>query len=464
MSGGEVVYGLLDTSAAINDEKLARRCRELTLNWCRYDYSGLIIEHTSIDEIVREAFERGYAYCFVLAYGQVIHERWTPCEKNSGGFLQALIQSCRATDSMLACEPLSLDDGRHGVDDRCLLVNIEKHTNCGRPDFGYAGTGFVDASWRFGLPVAELAESVRRRIVDLQPRGSNGLLLRKILMSRKVDFDTNEIRDFLDAPQLELLQTVQIQTQNARRGVFLLNIESNADVESPHADFAGPVSSLYCVASGFKPNRILQTHGMSTDSRVVYFDYSGSALRIKRVMVEEWDGRDFPKFMRHIFSRFPEPETYYQLWAGATSATVDWSIVNSLWQSQLEQMGGERAFEQHWKQYKQLRHEYILCDVLDDPHPLLEQIRPGPGAVMWSSNAAFTMCANWRYDIDERRNRYRRWIECVAAMNSDMLLYGSDYINSNVNNIAAGEYWRRFQSEDQGALKPCNLYEKQVRM
>jgi len=203
---------------------------------------------------------------------------------------------------------------------------------------------------------------------------------------------------------------------------------------------------------------------MTAASRVVFFDYSRNALAVRRVMVEEWDGVDFPGFMRYLFAHFPAPDTFYQLWAGATSETIDWSVVDAVWKTQLGQMGGAQVFAEHWQQFRQLRHEFVHCDVMEDPQSLLERIWPGSGAVIWFSNVAFTMYANWRHAADERRNRYRRWIECIAALNPEMLLYGSDYINSNVNCISAGEYWRHFRHEDQGDLYPCRLYEQAVRM
>ena len=456
MHSGELVYGLLDTTAAIQDRTLASKCRELTLAWSRYDYHGPIIEHDSIDKIVSRAAERQYRYCFIQAYGQVIHERWTPDTEGSDGFLAMLKDCLLALEGMAAGQILRTNGGRDGLDHHCLLVDLQRYVDCGSPAFGRAGEGsetlpgwnYIEASRKHGLPVVALPERLQAQIVNLEPEAAGA--------DRQLPERSEGQRDFL--------QTVRSQTANAQRGVFLLNVESHADIETPQPGFAGPVSSLYCVASGFKPNRILQTHGIAADSRVVFFDYSPNALAVRKVMVEEWDGEDFPQFMRHLFVRFPPPATFYQLWAGATPDNIDWSVVDKLWQDQLDQLGGALTFRDHWRECRQLPHEYIHCDILADPQPLLDRIVPGPGALMWFSNAPFTMYANWFHSFDERRRMYRQWMSWLAELNPDMILYGSDYANSNVNCIAAREYWQRFRNEDQGPLNPCSLYQQEVRM
>jgi len=95
---------------------------------------------------------------------------------------------------------------------------------------------------------------------------------------------------------------------------------------------------------------------------------------------------------------------------------------------------------------------------------LLAEMPRDASAVMWFSNAPFTMYSNWRYSLAERRARYERWIERLAGSNPHMLLYGSDDNNSNVNCVRAGDYWALFQQENGGPLAPPTLFEHEVRM
>ena len=79
-------------------------------------------------------------------------------------------------------------------------------------------------------------------------------------------------------------------SEKAGRGVFVLNYESYDDIAEPPPGFTPPVSTLYCVAAGLKPNRILATHGVDADSRVVFFDYSQQALDFRRGLDGECGG------------------------------------------------------------------------------------------------------------------------------------------------------------------------------
>ena len=141
-------------------------------------------------------------------------------------------------------------------------------------------------------------------------------------------------------------------------------IESYEDIEAPLADFSGPISSLFSVAAGFKPNRILHMHGMSEGTRVVFFDYSANALEIRKALVEHWDGEDFPHFVKYLFGRFPSPQTFYHLWSGLTPDDLERDAIERAWQGELARWGGTQNFKTHWTAYRELSHEYLHCNIM----------------------------------------------------------------------------------------------------
>jgi hypothetical protein len=501
MVGRDLVYGLLDTSATIHEPSLAAKCRELTLTWSRYDYRGPIIEQPTIDAILDQAAREGYRHCFIQSYGQIIRERWVPTRGKGESFLSTLKEWIAAHDSLVAGRILTAPGGWYGLDHRLLLVDLHRYAECGAPSFGRGeehachlpvvseiekrdhvttliasegthrgvprldGWRLIRASLDHGIPVVALSEDLRNHILDLAPEQRTAADALLAVLEDGIDSYRGRAQyPGLTDDQATLLATVRRQTANARRGVFLMNIEGYDDVDTPPPGFRPPVSSLYSVASGFKPNRILQTHGMDSDTRVVFFDYSLSALSIRRTMVEQWDGEDFPRFVRHLLEAFPPETTFYQLWAGATPDNMDWAAVEELWRRETARFGGERAFSEHWREYRSLRHRYVHCDILVEPEELLAEMPRETSAVMWFSNAPFTMYSNWRYSLAERRARYERWIERLVGSNPHMLLYGSDYNNSNVNCVRAGDYWTLFQEEDGGPLAPPTLFEHEIRM
>jgi hypothetical protein len=270
--------------------------------------------------------------------------------------------------------------------------------------------------------------------------------------------------DNLSADQRALLDVVSTQTARARRGVFLWNIESYEDVETPRDDFPSPVTTLYSVAAGFKPNRILHTHGFTENTKVVYFDYSQRALDIKRCMLQQWDGVDFPHFVQYLFKTFPYPETFYQLWNNVTPNDVNWDDVELAWQREVDRWGGVHSFSEHWQAYRELEHEFICGDVLSNASLLVSRIRDEPGAIIWWSNAFFTMYGNWFYGLRERQQAYERWIEQLVKRNPRLYLLGSDFININVNSVQAAEYWAQYCRSEADALRPCRLHRTEIRM
>ena len=80
----------------------------------------------------------------------------------------------------------------------------------------------------------------------------------------------------LTPSQHRLLTKVRGQIGGAKHGVFPWNLESYADVDIPPPDLESPLTSLYCVAAGFKPYRILHTHGF--DRGTLLGDQEGCRL------------------------------------------------------------------------------------------------------------------------------------------------------------------------------------------
>jgi len=482
-----VLYGLLDTSAAIGDPRVAAKCRDLTITWSRYDYHGPVIEGASIDAVLDGALAQPARYCFIQSPGWIIRERWNIEQTATGTFLSALQEWMDRQEAMVAGRIRMAPGAWFGVDPECLLVDLARFEACGRPRFGEAeaaerelpvpvvvgangdvgalrpsarsataapklpGWHFVVASLRQGLQVLSLPDVVRGRLVDFVPRSPEARRCLRTVLDKGVEAGAAAPSD-CSPEQGAFLESVATQASNARRGVFLVNIESYADIETPPPDFQGPVSTLYTVASGLKPNRILQTHGMGVQTRVVFFDYSERALAVRREMIEKWDGTDLPGFIRHLFSRFPPPDTFYQLWADCTAESMDWEAVEVLWRRDLDRLGGEPEFREHWRRYRRLDHVFVHCDLLTDPGPVFAQMREEPGAVIWFSNAPFTVHSNWRFMIDERKAMYERWIDGLVRRNPGMLLYGSDYANANVNCLSAGRYASLYREQDQGPL------------
>ena len=74
------------------------------------------------------------------------------------------------------------------------------------------------------------------------------------------------------------------------------------------------------------------------------------------------------------------------------------------------------------------------------------------------------MYGNWFYSLDQRQRIYQQWIERIAAKNPALYLFGSDDTNANVNCLQAGEYWQQYRDREPSCLRPCKLYDTEIRM
>ncbi len=496
-----MVLGVLDISSEMSDPVVADKYRDLTISWSRYDYRDEIIEAATVNEILDQATNLGYRWCLILPYGHILAERWTPEHWQAQGFGSALSDRVDQDDFLVAGAIIGDANTWFGFDNDCLLVNLEMYQRLSAPSFdvacpqpievprverrmkqdrisallpsaetevqqpALAGWHLIAASLRGGVPVVGFDEPLLGGILDLSAKcPARTRAFANYLDHGIVNHDPENADPDLGDDQVAFLNMVQPQTTGARNGVFLWNIEAYADIETPRDDFEPPITSLYSVAAGFKPNRILQTHGFNASSRVVYFDYSPKALEIKKYMVDQWDGEDFPDLVDQLFAAFPYPETFYQLWGDLTPENVDLSDIQRMWQRELDRWGTARIFRDHWQAYRQIQHEYVCCNLLTDPSPLFERIAGESSAIIWWSNAFFTVYGNWFYTLDQRRQIYDNWIQRIAELNPDLYLFGSDHNNVNVNSIRAGEYWDAYQRADSSCLVPCRLSKTEIRM
>lgn len=383
------------------------RARDLTVAWLRWHYFGEILEDTDLARILTRARDAGHRYCLVQGYGHIVAEHAGPDGGKARGFFDALADWVGRHDFVFAGKP-----------GRCLLVDLDAWSRIGAPTSG--------------VPVP-FGPELDGHLIDL---GAD--------LATAAPFQA-----FLDE-----------MCDKAGRGVFVLNYESYDDVAEPPPGFTAPVGTLYCVAAGLKPNRILATHGLGAHSRVLFFDYSAEALAFRRRLDAEWDGRDYPRYLRALFEQ--GGRTHYYLWPGATPDAMDWAELDRLWAAELARWGGAAAFAAHWQGYQQIAHDYLECSILQ-PEALLERIDDAPGNVIWWSNAFATIYSATHHSLDEKRALYEDWIVRLADRAPGIFLYGSDHSNSSVNAITAGDYRARYFAEGGDPLRARAFHRQTIR-
>ena len=318
------------------------------------------------------------------------------------------------------------------------------------------GWNLASASLTAGIAVERLPETISATFLNIAPENSQQAESLKAVLGEAIATQELDPR-FLSAGQLKFLTGVQRQVQNCRRGIFVWNFESYEDVNQPPANFDAPVSTLYSVAAGLKTSWILQTHGFDEQTRVVYFDYSRQALEFKRLLHDEWNGQDYPDFLRYLFKKIQPGEAFYQLWGGFSPQDMAWDTVQDAWTREIARWGGESIIKEHWRRAKQLRVDYVLCNILEDQSPLLHEMDDRPSSVIWWSNVFFTFYSNWFHTIDRRRAIYERFIRGLTDRSPNTLIYGSDYNNIAVNAIRAADYSKAYFASDENCLEPRKI-------
>jgi hypothetical protein len=456
-----IAFGLLDTSAEVNDPALSAKARGLTVSSLRWFHHGNILEACTVDNLIGHAVEAEYDYCLVQSYGHMIMERSGPAGSRPYDFYELLQEWLSVANPFIAGRIIRGPHGDLGVMSRCFLINLESYQRFGRPSFGanlshfrdrcvtpepgavaadraapFAGRQLVAAGFRHDAVMCDFDRSIVGLLVDL---GS----------------------DLTGNP--EALADIDHQASLARSGVFVFNFEGYQDIEQPPPEFRPPVSSLYSVAAGLKPNRVLATHGFDQRTRVVYFDYSQQALDFRRLMIREWDGRDFPGFLRRNLHHSLPGAAHYYLWPGTSFDNINPQELGRLWQIELSHWGGADAFAAHWSRYRTLPHEFLACDILTDQEALLHRIEDSASAVIWWSNAFCTTYSAWHYTLEEKRAMYERWICGLGNQAPHVVVYGSDHSNSSVNAITAGEYCKRYFQCDGDPLRARHFFRHAMR-
>lgn len=461
----DVVFGIVTPTSTGADGATRSAFRDITLGWSRHSYCGRVLESASVDGALRAAAESGARHCVCQRAGHVLVDTF---HVRTTGIVEDLVRLVRDHDVAVAGHVV--DAGRAGrgvaLSDRFLLVDLEHFERLGFPSFGPVSDGAVGRSAQLGsgigggelvasclkarLPVVNLDPMVVGRTLDLEgPTASEDAFLR--LRGQPIPADAQLTE--LTRDQRAFLGRIRDQAAFARQGVFLWNFEPYADAVVASQSFPGPIHALYSVASGFKPNMLLHLHGFTPATRVVFFDYSPAALAVRRWLVENWDGRDFPALVPALSKAFPPSEMYYQVPGGEADTALSQVAVEAAWHHELERWGGAAIFHEHWERYRSLSHEYVDCDLLDDPGPLLRRVN-GDHGVIWWSNAFFTVYGNWFHLPAHRRERFEHFIASFAAAAPDLLLYGSDDNNSCINCITAADYDDRYFAAHVSDVRP----------
>ena len=448
--GHNYIVAILDDRESIHqsNKEYADKFKELTEYFTIFKYFGEILYGKSINEILEKALQTDNKYCIIQCVGHFIKEKnffdlvenWT---SKKDFFITGHIMDKHTKNS---AHPEG--NGYYGLHKQCLLVNLHYYKKFNKPEYGKKNSGeyelripkrakqdIHDDYTPIGLMGSEETQ-VCTPIVDgwnfINKSIENNLTVYnfhpKLRDSKQYTYPNKN----LDELQTQLSWINQILVY-APQCVFFWNTEKYYDIKNTELEI-DRIDYLYSVAASFKPNFILNKYGFTDKTEIVFFDYSKQALAFKKLLLEQWDGENYPKFLYDIKKKYPQiNETTHNPYGD--------DDYNKLWEIEIENWQSTENIKEHWDRYKKLKHSFIYCDVCKNPDKVTKLIRPKANSVIWWSNVFHTVNAHYVRRLSELKDIYENnWIQKIKNQNPDIWIFGKDYLNNPVEGTTILKY------------------------
>lgn len=446
-----ITFGLYNqlSNRSITYQEHMKYITEFTFNQMFRMYKGHkgnVVEDTSINNIILAADKLGTDYLLLVAYGfrglnMGLHELLIDhAEKNKLAVVGHILQD----------DPSATTPAFYFLSNQLLLINMDKWRKAGKPAWGdYTTVENVT------LPVLE--RSVENFHDDYTPhwikstgktRTYSGVLregwsLIKGIMENNLSVGNvpQELRDlklhFYPESGVELEKalagdpTANVTEFNQKHYLDHTSFKSTqGNVFILNTDFMYPekmtfnktikVNSLYCVAAGFKPLQLLSRVGYDTSTRMVYVDYSQSALDFKKALFENWDGNDYFGFVEEYKKLNP---SFRPIWFHGQDP-------KPRWESTLKAFGEKEKWLELWSQYKQLKHEFLSINLFEDYSAMLYDMsnhRHGNNLV-WISNSFNTEAAVRNFPKKKLLSLYDNFLDNLTYNNDSIQICGTDHV------------------------------------
>jgi hypothetical protein len=444
MSKFKYVVGIYDDRDSIKNKELGDKYKELTEFFIRHMKYGIgreFLTGTTVNEILNEALSKNYEYCLLMSVGHFV---------NDPSFFKYIESWIDKIDFFVTGHIIDRESDNSqknskghywGLHKQCMIINLKYYEEFGKPHWG---DKFIseeqievvkakrskndihdDYTPIFLEPTKET--KVCTPYVDgwnfINKSLENGLTVYnfhpKIRVTKGYAYPNKDI-DTLKT-QLTWINDILVGAPNC---VFLWNTENYRDIKVSE----GPkIKKLYAVAAAFKPNFILNKFGFYDDTEIIYFDYSKQSLAFKKLLLEKWDGTNYPDFLKRMKKQYNINETY-----GGNTQDKPYS---ELWKNELLEWDSEEIIYEHWQRYKKLKHTFIHCDILENPEKLINKVDNTEDSYIWWSNAFHTVTAHYTRTLADLKDHYNtNWINALKIKNENLICFGTDIIHGKIIN------------------------------
>lgn len=448
------VVGIYDDTRMSQNLTQAQKNKEITEFFTRFKYFGPIIVKDSINEVLDEALTCGVDFCIVQSVGHIIKdvqffnfiEKWI---EKQDFFITGHIMD---KNSKNLNNPKG-EKGYYGLHKQCMLVNLKYYEKFDKPVFGEKtkDSEFVVKAQRHVKDIHDdytpLSLKSTEELTVCTPLVDGWNFINTSLANDLTVYNFHpKIREYkqyiypkTSAAELEhQLSWITNIANYAQNCVFFWNTENYSDLK--YVNIEKPVERLYAVAASFKPNMILNRYGFTDDCEIVYYDYSKPALAFKKMLVREWDGEDYPRFLDYAQKKYRIDET------GGNE--TQYLSRKELWDRELKWWGSEKAIKDHWDRYKNLKHTYVHSDICVNPEKVTNLIVPNQNSIIWWSNAFHTVGAQYLRGLTGVKSCYETWINQINNRNPYIWILGKDYLDRPIEGDRLKDYFNAYYSKD----------------
>jgi hypothetical protein len=435
------IVGIFDDPEFSSQYNTQQKRKELSEFFTRFKYFGKILYGKSVNDVLDQALEYDVDFCIVQSIGHIIKEahfffwieKWI---ENKNFFV---------TGHILDRQTTTEKNGYYGLHHQCLLVNLNYYKKFDKPVFGYMGSKNVEVA-----DAVRHAKNIHDDYTPLTLKPAKDTLIctplvegwnfiNKSLENGMTVYNFHpKIREqkqylypkFSAAELQKQLSWINNIVTYAPTCVFFWNTETYIDLK--YVDIKKPIEKLYSVAASFKPNMILHKFNFTPSTEVVYYDYSKPALAFKKLLIKEWNGEDYPRFLKYATDR-------YRI-NGTGGNWTEFMTQDELWQREIDLWGGEQVIKDHWEKYKTLKHSYVHCDICEDPTPLTSKVTDEENSIIWWSNAFHTVNAHYVRGLEGITNSYNTWIDQLHTKNKNLWILGKDHLDKPAEGKRLFEY------------------------
>ena len=452
-----VAIGILNISRDINSDIVNKRTLDMTYFYINRmvkagigDYIGV---YKSVKEMLEEALQQGKKYCMVACQGlllfrgaSLIVQSLEYAKKNPDFFVVAHIMDKKSQHY--------LTTGAYpGLHRQYLFVNLDIWNKLGKPVFDEIGffwdrkqnlknyklsketihsnytpawiegiegsskhsitsdgSNWIDLACKNNIRIDNLDNDMRACKVFLYP-----YIDTKKLESVWYNKQSPLVDELTNQSQKGWVRKLRYQEEIEKDRVYAFNTEI---LSSEGVRTNKPIDALFSVAAGFKPLSILNANGFHEETQVHYFDWCEASLKYKKHLLDTWNGYDLHEWLLEHDLEYNFSSTYR-------------GNYESYWQQEVAEHGGREAFKTLWDMYKNLKHEFHIIDIVNNPQLLFEKISSVKGTkVLWTTNVWSSEMLHWNIEPEVLEEKWKTFESLIPK---DLVLYGHDYVAVDMN-------------------------------